>query len=425
MWKNISLVALFIAFMVLLVFYVMSTVNCGDNCLRCDHFACSKCVYGWYGTDCTKKCQGCEDTCDKQTGRCKQCQPAHFSDGCNKPCPMNCRVSFDGFRHCDRDSGRCQDGCVPGRWGHQCQKPCSGNCDQSACHQDGGTCLLVCTDGWYGQLCDERCTHNCRAGFDGHRHCDRDSGRCQDGCIPGRWGHQCQKLCTGNCDQSACHQDGGTCLLGCTDGWYGQLCDKDVHTTAVQVLMAIDTVTVTREDAKMGVSLVGGDISVRNSAPATVINLHVTRMEEHVFLAAPMDGMGSCVIKDVHTTAVQVLMAIDTVTVTREDAKMGVSLVGGDISVRNSAPATVINLHVTRMEERVFLAALMDGSGDCVINHVQKTVCGTDATLSRDTVVNASQGSLGRSVTNGVGIAWTIHAHTTICSPLLLVPGDV
>ncbi|XP_067678580.1 scavenger receptor class F member 1-like [Haliotis asinina] len=225
MWRIVSLV-LFIAFMVLLVFYVRSTVNCGETCLRCDHYVCSKCVNGWYGTDCTKKCQGCEDTCDKQTGRCKECQPAHFSDKCDKRCPVNCRVSFDGFRHCDRDSGGCLDGCVPGQWGHQCQKPCTSNCDQSACHQDTGTCLHGCTDGWFGRMCDEKCSYNCRISLDSNRHCDRHTGRCLEGCVPGRWGHQCQKPCTGNCDQSACHQDTGTCLHGCTDGWFGQLCDK-------------------------------------------------------------------------------------------------------------------------------------------------------------------------------------------------------
>ncbi|XP_046327738.1 scavenger receptor class F member 1-like isoform X1 [Haliotis rufescens] len=225
MWKTVSLVAMFIALMVLVVLYVKSTIKCGDNCLRSNFGTCIECVVGWYGAECTKKCQGCKDICEKHTGRCKQCQPGYFSDECNRPCALNCRVSFDVDRHCDRDTGRCLDGCVPGRWGHQCERLCTSTCGQSLCEQDRGTCLFGCTDGWYGRLCDEPCPHNCGVSYVGNRSCNQDTGKCLEGCVPGRWGRQCERLCSSTCEQSACDQDEGTCHHGCTDGWFGLSCD--------------------------------------------------------------------------------------------------------------------------------------------------------------------------------------------------------
>ncbi|XP_067678865.1 scavenger receptor class F member 1-like [Haliotis asinina] len=243
-----------ITFVMYVAFALKSAYGqCGENCLDCKHGSCGECTYGWFGADCSKKCQGCwYGRCEKDTGRCVQCQPGYYSDGCFKECPSNCRASFDDNRYCDRHTGRCLEGCVPGRWGHKCQKPCTGNCDQSTCHQDEGTCVLGCTDGWFGQLCDKQCPENCLwnrcslvQGYCGHckpglngPKCDISCGNCVDntctyndllstvsctrGCVRGWMGEDCLSPCTQSCLNVECNID-GTCKK-CPDGYYGDKC---------------------------------------------------------------------------------------------------------------------------------------------------------------------------------------------------------
>ncbi|XP_046578078.1 scavenger receptor class F member 1-like [Haliotis rubra] len=208
--------------------------QCGDHCLDCKHGTCRECIFGWFGADCSKKCQGCwYGRCEQDTGRCVQCSPGYYSDGCFKRCSLNCCASVDGNRYCDRDAGRCLEGCVPGRWGHQCQKPCPGNCDQSACHQDVGTCLLGCTDGWFGgQLCDKPCPENCL-----WNRCNLVQGYCGQ-CKPGFIGPKCDIRCR-NCVDNTCTYNellsSVTCTRGCVRGWSDEDCQSPCSNRCVGV----------------------------------------------------------------------------------------------------------------------------------------------------------------------------------------------
>ncbi|XP_046327745.2 platelet endothelial aggregation receptor 1-like [Haliotis rufescens] len=254
MVKTTSVMPAVIACILLGICCVRSAYGqCGDHCLDCKHGTCSECIYGWYGTDCTKSCQGCwYDRCERDTGRCVQCSPGYYSNACNKGCPLDCRESYDGDRYCDRDTGGCLEGCVPRRWGHQCERVCSSTCEESVCDQDEGTCLLGCTDGWFGQLCDTPCPENClgnrcnlfqgycgrcKPGFIG-RKCDIQCRNCADntctynellssvsctrGCVKGWTDEDCQSPCSNRCLDEDCNIN-GTCKR-CPDGYYGDIC---------------------------------------------------------------------------------------------------------------------------------------------------------------------------------------------------------
>ncbi|XP_046327732.1 scavenger receptor class F member 2-like isoform X1 [Haliotis rufescens] len=213
------------AALILLGLFCVDSVHsqiCGDNCLGCHHGGCTECIYGWYGTDCTEECQGCwYDKCEQEDGRCVQCPPGYHSNDCDVRCSLNCHASYDGNRYCDRDTGRCLEGCVLGRWGHQCDKVCARNCGQSSCHQDVGTCLLGCIDGWFGQLCDTPCPENCL-----ENRCNQLRGYCGH-CNPAFSGRTCNIPCT-NCIDNVCTYNeflsSVNCTKGCIKGWRNEDC---------------------------------------------------------------------------------------------------------------------------------------------------------------------------------------------------------
>ncbi|KAI3388465.1 hypothetical protein SNEBB_009646 [Seison nebaliae] len=69
------------------------------------------CPPGYYGSDCTCKCNCLDGICDMKTGCCekKLCQPGFFGQQCGTTCP-------------------------PSSWGHQCQHTCNTIDDSNMCH---------------------------------------------------------------------------------------------------------------------------------------------------------------------------------------------------------------------------------------------------------------------------------------------------
>ncbi|XP_048255558.1 scavenger receptor class F member 1-like isoform X2 [Haliotis rufescens] len=245
--------------------------------------SCRYCERGWFGNDCNDQCQNCNiGGCNQTTGICQQCSPGYYSINCSIACPLQCRESY-GNTLCDRERGRCSDGCKPTWWGSRCENNCSNHCRNSICLYSDGSCHLGCEDGLYGIFCYKSCStgcgnntcysngtclNHCNVGYygpacDGNctdqcidRDCvlesDSDLPLCTKGCVRGwqppyckvsckpkcttcndsgeclsceggYWGAFCQYQCSRNCVNNSCNSDGS--CAGCRDGWYGTHCD--------------------------------------------------------------------------------------------------------------------------------------------------------------------------------------------------------
>ncbi|XP_062610489.1 receptor-type tyrosine-protein phosphatase epsilon-like [Saccostrea cucullata] len=126
---------------------------------------------------------------------------------------------------CDRNNGRCTDGCNAGFFGPSCTAPCSGNCYNKSCFQENGTCVEGCKPGFFEDLCQTPCL---RSGFCLHDTCYRSNGSCNQGCIQGwqdpdcnecsatYYGNACTERCQ-NCIDGACFRQNGSCINGCID----------------------------------------------------------------------------------------------------------------------------------------------------------------------------------------------------------------
>ncbi|XP_046582163.1 scavenger receptor class F member 2-like isoform X3 [Haliotis rubra] len=234
------------------------------------------CVRGRHGGHCDQLCsQNCiNTTCNQPNGECTLgcidgytgyfcnmttvstvdgvavCQWGRYGPNCDKLCSHHCRLHpRRNLPPCDKDTGKCLEGCVRGRHGDHCDQLCSQNCINTTCNQPNGGCTLGCTDGYtgyfcnmttvstvqsgtrcdsgqYGPNCDLHCSEHCGLLPEtNHRPCDKDTGKCLEGCVRGRHGGHCDQPCSQNCINTSCNQPNGGCTLGCTDGYTGYFCN--------------------------------------------------------------------------------------------------------------------------------------------------------------------------------------------------------
>ncbi|XP_071104301.1 scavenger receptor class F member 1-like [Haliotis cracherodii] len=236
------------------------------------------CVPGWHGVLCSRACSSSnckKNVCNQANGHCslgckenylgdvcsevlnadgvRQCVPGNYGKSCDSSCPPHCApISGSTVGVCDRDTGRCHEGCVPGWRGDHCSWTCSSsNCVNSICNQANGHCILGCNekdiigdfctivlnaDGMrqcvpdhYGISCDKSCPPHC-APKSGSTVgvCDRDTGRCHEGCVPGWHGDLCSRAChSTGCIGNICNQADGHCTKGCTGNYAGGFCTED------------------------------------------------------------------------------------------------------------------------------------------------------------------------------------------------------
>ncbi|XP_053387905.1 multiple epidermal growth factor-like domains protein 6 isoform X10 [Mercenaria mercenaria] len=207
-----------------------------DGNIYCDRYnaycAENACVSGYFGRDCTQKCNthcGMNDLglrpCNIDTGVCDEdkCEQTWYGPQCSLECPVNCVNN-----NCNR-TGVCVEGCLTGYWGPMCQSQCQleKTCNDATCDQYQGECLdCLTTDptplcrtaacrpaNTWGLFCQFTCTENCADGT-----CSRDDGTCT-ACKPEKYGKFCSNACP-NCGTDQCYQTDGVCVDSCDPGWY-------------------------------------------------------------------------------------------------------------------------------------------------------------------------------------------------------------
>lgn len=212
--------------------------KCPDNCdfdfSNCDKVkgSCTKCINGYYTEFCNEKCldSNCLK-CNIQTGECEECKETFYlSDNKCEKCPDTCKNN-----NCTKS------GCVScasmERYGEFCDQNCPEHClhtnsTNPKCEKQGGKCIEGCETNFDGPLCDKcvskkyglDCSKNCSEGC--LVQCDMTTGNCQE-CDLKYWGEQCEKKCPENCDVSAnhCDKDTGECLH-CQPGYFNKTCEK-------------------------------------------------------------------------------------------------------------------------------------------------------------------------------------------------------
>ncbi|XP_065922222.1 multiple epidermal growth factor-like domains protein 11 [Magallana gigas] len=222
------------------------------------------CPYGFFGKDCTDKCNYTCTGCNDINGSCDSgCHPGWFGNYCNKACAVGtygfeCRETCGkcgDISQCINTNGTCLGGCKDGFQGILCKSPCNtgsygvdckekcGNClDVYKCLYTNGTCLTGCVAGYQGNLCKTPCTLGsygleCRGTCGNCRMCSNTNGSCLTACDAGYLGILCKTPCSegfygpdckqkcGNClDVNKCLHTTGQCLTGCDVGYQGALC---------------------------------------------------------------------------------------------------------------------------------------------------------------------------------------------------------
>ncbi|XP_067679292.1 scavenger receptor class F member 1-like isoform X2 [Haliotis asinina] len=196
-----------------------------DHCIEPSESGfCGYCETGWYGDDCNDQCLNCNTGgCNQTTGICQQCAPGYYSANCSIPCPLQCRESYGNVILCDRESGRCSEGCKPTWWGSTCENRCSNSCRNSICLYRDGSCHLGCEDGLTGKYCNKTCSIGC-----GNSTC-YPNGACVGHCNIGYYGQSCDRICSDKCIARDCVLKNNTelpvCTEGCVGGWQPPSCD--------------------------------------------------------------------------------------------------------------------------------------------------------------------------------------------------------
>ncbi|XP_071078674.1 multiple epidermal growth factor-like domains protein 6 [Haliotis cracherodii] len=194
------------------------------------------------------------------------CEWGKYGHNCDRLCSDHCRLHpVRNLRHCQKDTGKCSEGCVRGRHGDHCDQLCSPNCIKNSCIQLKGECTIGCMEGYsgyfcnittvstvqgvpvcewgkYGHNCDRLCSDDCGL-YHGTklRPCDKVTGKCLQGCVRGRHGDLCDQFCNPNCISTTCNQGNGGCTIGCTEGYSGYFCNI---TTGVQIQSTVQGVPV-------------------------------------------------------------------------------------------------------------------------------------------------------------------------------------
>ncbi|CAH1242088.1 MEGF11 [Branchiostoma lanceolatum] len=226
--------------------------RCPGNCKSCHAVtgSCQSCYAGFYGNNCLRQCGNCE-TCNMETGACEEtCQEGWMGENCDKRCargtygrnckmicPENCPYT------CNRVSGKCRQ-CVPGFFGQACENRCPRGC--KTCTIQQGVCLDCrpgfelyqgnceeCLAGTYEKDCSQRCPENCKG-----KRCNRFTGGC-NACQRGWKGRFCNETdenvgpevttpgtrptCPECRNGGWCNVSKGTCA--CVPGYAGKSCE--------------------------------------------------------------------------------------------------------------------------------------------------------------------------------------------------------
>ncbi|XP_041374110.1 multiple epidermal growth factor-like domains protein 10 [Gigantopelta aegis] len=143
------------------------------------------------------------------------CDSNHYGPLCEKSCPSrHCDESPDKSS-CDKQTGKCVNGCTAGWVGKDCLKACDPgsfgkhctqfcHCRDEPCNHVTGNCTAGCKPNWaeitcsvcdsyhYGSLCDKSCSmRHCNTSHDNS--CDKLTGKCDNRCTPGWMEEDCTK----------------------------------------------------------------------------------------------------------------------------------------------------------------------------------------------------------------------------------------
>ncbi|XP_071099011.1 uncharacterized protein [Haliotis cracherodii] len=83
------------------------------------------------------------------------CGWGKYGDKCDKDCPSNCIPHpVKKLAHCNKETGRCSEGCVPGWFEDLCDQACSKNCLRNICNRQNGICTFGCSGNYTGDYCN-------------------------------------------------------------------------------------------------------------------------------------------------------------------------------------------------------------------------------------------------------------------------------
>ncbi|XP_071078436.1 serine/threonine-protein phosphatase 6 regulatory ankyrin repeat subunit B-like [Haliotis cracherodii] len=201
------------------------------------------------------------------------CEWGKYGHNCDRLCSDHCGLYLgSNFRPCDKDTGKCLQGCVRGRHGDHCDQLCSPNCINAICNQGNGGCTIGCMEGYigyfcnittgtqiqtavsttyrpcdwgrFGETCNQACPPGCALGSGRNtNYCQTDTGTCTRGCRRGWHGDRCEKLCGGNCIADTCHQGSGHCTHGCRGRYTGEFCQAETGeghiTQSMQLMLSV------------------------------------------------------------------------------------------------------------------------------------------------------------------------------------------
>lgn len=246
----------------------LSCEPCPISCLECDnHFTCTHCVIGRYGSVCQDVCgKGCiNSTCDQYIGlcgcktnfsgvNCDRCANGKYGyqfDDCELSCPANCKTCLS-----DKNCTQCKEGF----YGVTCDKLCSSGCYSGQCEQRNGTCIEnECKPNFEGDKCD-----NCTAGHYG-KDCESCPKNCEscisnftcNVCKKGYWGTACKNNCSLGCYGDTCSKETGVCTNGrCKSGFTGNTCTNCI--AGLRGIMCSINETHTAENKSSAVVQVNG-----------------------------------------------------------------------------------------------------------------------------------------------------------------------
>ena len=99
---------------------------------------------------CTRCPRNCRNGTCGEGGVCHGCNDGLTGDQCSSNCLSTCK-------QCE------QSGCLlcqNGYFGDECDQECSSNCLNSTCEKDAGRCIQGCAAGFHGDRCDKRGVSN-------------------------------------------------------------------------------------------------------------------------------------------------------------------------------------------------------------------------------------------------------------------------
>ncbi|XP_052789004.1 protein draper-like [Mya arenaria] len=212
--------------------------KCSEKCLNviCDKSSgiCYECASGYTGEYCNKTCskECLNGRCNQSSGLCNDCTRTYL-ESCSQECGEGCR-EINGFPQCDRQSGKCLNGCKFYHYGFYCNntcKNCKRNSSNSPCDING-VCQFGCENDYWDKKCNSKCSVNCQGDEHGKR-CNSSTGECINGCTRGWSGKFCRDL-KHQCESNRYVIHG--CLGQCTPGYFGNFCEKNCSEKCLNVI---------------------------------------------------------------------------------------------------------------------------------------------------------------------------------------------